>query len=103
MLGGYSLIFRRFFVQTTNSAIAIPSIAKWKRLMNGCLSESVRSELIRLSRNLICLRIAENLKINKVMLADSADQLAECAIHCLVFARGSSVSCLSGAVDRRYS
>ncbi|VDM24626.1 unnamed protein product [Toxocara canis] len=85
-----------------NSIGNVESIAKWERVLNACLTESVRSEFVRLSRALICVRVARRLGVNKVMMSDSADNLAKCVIYSLAFARGSSISCLSGAVDKTY-
>ena len=70
------------------SLTVVVQIPKWKRLLTSCQSASVREEFLILARDLLCIRIAGCLGIDKVMVSDCADRLAERSLTALAFARG---------------
>lgn len=61
---------------------------KWKELLDSCSSESIRIEFLRMCRILLCIRVADCLGIDKVMLADSSDFVVNCTLSSLAFGRG---------------
>lgn len=66
----------------------IIQLAKWRQLLSSCSSRSVREEFHQLCSNLICIYIARKLGIRKVMISESADNLATLTLSSFTLARG---------------
>ncbi|VDN02972.1 unnamed protein product [Thelazia callipaeda] len=77
-------------------------ISDWIRLLASCSSLSIREEIECLCTNILCVRIARKLQIDKVMLPLSADVLAAKTLSSLAFARGPSVFHIANVIDKRY-
>uniref|UniRef100_A0A915Q7M1 Cytoplasmic tRNA 2-thiolation protein 2 n=1 Tax=Setaria digitata TaxID=48799 RepID=A0A915Q7M1_9BILA len=76
-------------------------VPEWTCLLTSCSSSSVREELEHLCSNMLCVKIAQKLGINKVMLSASADELASKTLSSLALARGPSVFHAANVVDKR--
>ncbi|VDN56875.1 unnamed protein product [Dracunculus medinensis] len=79
------------------------SVMKWKELLDSCSSESIRIEFLRMCRILLCIRVADCLGIDKVMLADSSDFVVNCTLSSLAFGRGPAVHNTANIVDKSFT
>lgn len=63
-------------------------IDEWVKLLDSCTSKTIRKELIRLCRFLVCMRAAQELGISKVMVSDSGEALASVVLTGFAMGRG---------------
>ncbi|MFH4979536.1 hypothetical protein AB6A40_006245 [Gnathostoma spinigerum] len=80
--------------------VGLKELDNWNYLLESCQSETIRVELMRIVRTNLCVRVAEYLRIGKVMFPDSADYLAKCALSTLALGRGCSIASLTAVVQR---
>ncbi|CAG9531963.1 unnamed protein product [Cercopithifilaria johnstoni] len=87
---------------TFSDIYGIDHLRQWTQLLTSCSSLSTKEEVEYLCSNMLCIRIARKLGINKVMLSMSADELASTTLSSLALARGPSVFHAVNVVDKRH-
>uniref|UniRef100_A0A0N5AKL3 Cytoplasmic tRNA 2-thiolation protein 2 n=1 Tax=Syphacia muris TaxID=451379 RepID=A0A0N5AKL3_9BILA len=97
-----ALVLDSIKLNEANAIAGLNLVEKYKGLLDSCSDVSVRMELTSLLKDLLLIRIARFLNIDKILVPDCADVLARKVLSSFCFARAASVACMTGAVDVRF-
>ncbi|GMR31951.1 hypothetical protein PMAYCL1PPCAC_02146, partial [Pristionchus mayeri] len=71
------------------------------QLLSSCKSPTSRDEITRILKERLILRLAAELQLSTVLIADTADDLARLSLSALCIGRGGQISEMTGGVEKR--
>ncbi|GMT32735.1 hypothetical protein PFISCL1PPCAC_24032 [Pristionchus fissidentatus] len=70
-------------------------------LLSCCKSLTARDEIVRILKERLILRLADELGLSTVLMADTADELARLSLSSLCIGRGGQISEMTAGVEKR--